>query len=125
LTIPAGTQILCGAGANLVVERGAKLMASGTVSNPIVFSSDQTVGNRQPGDWGGLVLCGGAPNNEGSNASIEVCTTHAFGGNIGNDNSGTLQYIRIEYAGDITDRDNAAALALYSVGNQTTIDHIQ
>ena len=125
LTIPAGTQILCGASANLVVERGGQLVAIGTSSNPIVFSSDQTAGNRQPGDWGGIVLCGDAPNNEDADATRKVCIDRTFGGTTVNGNSGTLQYIRIEYAGDITDRDNAAALALYSVGNQTTIDHIQ
>lgn len=125
LTIPAGTNILCASGANLVVERGGKLMATGTSLNPIIFTSDQAAGSRQRGDWGGIAIFGKAPNNESLNATREVCIDRTFGGSVSNDNSGTLEYIRIEYAGDITDRDNAAALALYSVGNLTTIDHVQ
>lgn len=125
LTIPAGTQILCGAGANLVVERGGKLMAIGTASNPIVFTSEQPAGSRQSGDWGGIAIFGKAPNNENLNATREICVNRSFGGTVSDDNSGTLQYLRIEYAGSITNRESPAALVLASVGSGTTIDHIQ
>lgn len=125
LTIPAGTQILCASGSNLVVERGGKLVAIGTSTNPIVFTSDQIAGNRNRGDWGGLAIFGNAPNNESLNATREICIARSFGGTVSNDNSGTLQYLRIEYAGSQADRESPAALLLASVGSGTTIDHIQ
>lgn len=125
LTIPAGTQILCGPASNLVVERGGVLTAIGTANNPIVFTSDQAPGSRGPGDWGGIVLLGKAENSIGANATTKVCTDRLFGGNVAMDNSGTLQYLRIEFAGSITDRDEGAALMLASVGAGTIIDHIQ
>src|SRR6187402_1451392 len=42
----------------LIVERGAKIYAMGTEHNPIVFTSNQSMGNRSYGDWGGVILCG-------------------------------------------------------------------
>src|SRR5512145_1592169 len=39
--------------ATLVVERGAKIIAEGTASKPIIFTSNQNAGSRNYGDWGG------------------------------------------------------------------------
>lgn len=125
LTIPAGTEILCAPGSNLVVERGGVLTAIGTANNPIVFTSDQAINSRAPGDWGGIAIFGSAANNVSPNATTKVCVNRSFGGNVANDNSGSLQYLRIEFAGSITDRDEAAGLLLASVGSGTTVDHIQ
>ena len=50
--------------AALIVERGGKLYAKGTATSPIVFTSEQAKGNRRPGDWGGVILCGKAENNQ-------------------------------------------------------------
>lgn len=125
LSIPAGTEILCASGSNLVVERGGTLTAVGNANAPIVFTSDQAVNNRAPGDWGGIAIFGSAPNNESVNAVRNVCVNRTFGGATANSNSGSLQYVRIEYAGDATDRDEPAGLLLASVGTGTTIDHIQ
>jgi hypothetical protein len=63
LTIEPGT-IIKGNASTLVITRGAKLIADGTQTQPIVFTSYQTVGNRAPGDWGGIILCGKAPIND-------------------------------------------------------------
>jgi len=125
LTIPAGTHITCASGSNLVVARGGKILATGTASNPIVFTSDQPAGSRAPGDWGGIVLLGKAPNNISGNATVEICTDRDFGGTDAADNSGMLEYIRIEYAGSVAGREEPAALLLASVGSGTVIDHIQ
>ena len=52
LTIPAGTKLMGITSstdpAYLVVEKGGKLIATGTSSNPIVFTSDQAAGSRTP-----------------------------------------------------------------------------
>lgn len=67
LTIPAGT-IVKGdkeTKAAIIVEPGGKLIAKGTATEPIVFTSEQAPGSRRPGDWGGVIVCGKAPNNNG------------------------------------------------------------
>ncbi len=64
LTIEAGSVIksdISQKGA-LIVERGSKLIADGTASNPIVFTSGKASGERAPGDWGGIILLGKAAN---------------------------------------------------------------
>ena len=66
LTIEPGT-IIKGekeSQASLIVEPGGKLFAKGTASAPIVFTSAQPKGSRRPGDWGGLIICGNAVNNQ-------------------------------------------------------------
>jgi hypothetical protein len=74
LTIEPGT-IIKGDKASmgtLVVERGGKIMAKGTAQKPIVFTSNQAVGSRAAGDWGGILILGAAPTNLPSdNAKIE------------------------------------------------------
>ena len=133
LTIQAGTLIkgdkfLKG---TLVINRGGKIEAVGTVEKPIVFTSNQAPGTRDAGDWGGIVLLGKAPNNQGSNQGIEGIPTDAsgkasYGGTDAADNSGTLKYVRIEYAGVPLSPDNELnGLTLGSVGSGTTLDYIQ
>ena len=60
LNIEAGTRVIGEAGSvgTLIVERGGRLNAIGTREQPIVFTSDQPVGSRARGDWGGLIING-------------------------------------------------------------------
>ncbi len=129
LTIPAGT-IIKGDKASkaaLIVEPGGKLIASGTATQPIVFTSAQPAGSRRPGDWGGLIICGKAPNNNGVLAQqIEGGPRTKHGGTDAKDNSGTLQYVRVEFAGYPFKKDQEInGVTLGSVGAGTTIDHVQ
>ncbi len=131
LTIEAGT-IIKGDLANkgsLIVKPGARLNAIGTAAQPIVFTSNQPVGQRQPGDWGGVILVGNAPTNRTAVTNVEGGVAATYGGpnaNQPNDNSGTLQYIRIEYAGvAFITNSEINGLTLCGVGAGTTIDHIQ
>ena len=139
LTIEAGT-VIRGAGpeqdpekknmaGTLIVERRGKIIAQGTATQPIVFTSAKPVGQRSYGDWGGLVLVGKSPINK-------VGTTPNPGGIRGTverygeplDNSGTLQYVRIEYAGAAQPGgagNRLGGLSMYGVGNTTRIDHVQ
>ncbi|NLR64408.1 hypothetical protein HGH92_08840 [Chitinophaga varians] len=128
LTVEAGTQIIStrdSAGV-LVVYKGAQINANGTADNPIVFTSGHT--DKKPGDLGGIILVGSATGN-GNHAVIEggVDGDHkAFGGTNDADNSGTMQYVRIEYAGKAVSQDDEVnGLSLYTVGNKTTLHHIQ
>ncbi|GAB3572965.1 hypothetical protein GCM10027578_33380 [Spirosoma luteolum] len=140
LTIPAGTIIRGGnqsqdpenqnhAG-TLIIERGAKIDARGTAQNPIIFTSGQAAGSRKYGDWGGIVLIGRAPVNQGSSRSFEggIAGTFDSNLNVADDNSGVMQYVRIEFPGvalSATPNSEINGLTLYQVGSGTTLDHIQ
>lgn len=127
LTIEPGT-IIKGDKATmsaLIIERGAKLIAQGTQSEPIVFTSGEAKGQRKPGDWGGIILCGKALNNQGEQ-QIEGGPRTKHGGTDATDNSGVLSYVRIEFAGYPFAADKEInGLTMGSVGSQTKIDHIQ
>ena len=114
----------------LIITRGAKILADGTATNPIIFTSNEAVGARNEGDWGGLVLLGLAKNNQpGGVANIEgiVPTTDSqFGGNFDNDYSGILRYVRIEFAGIALEPNKEInGVTFGSVGNQTIVDYVQ
>lgn len=111
--------------AALIAERGGKLIAQGTASEPIVFTSAQAKGNRKPGDWGGIILCGKAKNNQ-TEQQIEGGPRTKHGGDNDADNSGVLSYVRIEFAGYPFAKDKEInGLTFGSVGSGTKIDHVQ
>lgn len=127
LTIPAGTVIKGDKAtmASLIIERGGKIHATGTATEPIVFTSAQAAGSRKPGDWGGLIICGNAHNNQ-TEMQIEGGPRTKHGGNDDADNSGELQYVRVEFAGYPFEKDKEInGLTLGSVGSNTKLDHIQ
>jgi hypothetical protein len=132
LTIAPGT-IIRGDGpsqGSLIITKGAKIIAEGTAMSPIVFTSNESVGNRAEGDWGGLVLLGKAVNNQpGGIANIEGIAPTAdteHGGSDDNDNSGSLKYVRIEFAGiALQPNKEINGLTFGSVGKQTSVDYIQ
>ena len=113
--------------AALIVEPGGKLFAQGTETEPIVFTSEEAPGNRRPGDWGGVIICGEAPNNNGVlNQIIEGGPRTKHGGTKADDNSGVFSYARIEFAGYPFETDQEInGLTLGSVGTGTKIDHVQ
>ena len=111
--------------AALIAERGGKLIAQGTASDPIVFTSAQPAGSRRPGDWGGIIICGKAKNNQ-NEMQIEGGPRTKHGGDNDSDNSGVLSYARIEFAGNPFKADQEInGLTLGSVGSGTKIDHVQ
>lgn len=142
MTIPAGT-VIKGASADLdpaaqnnagtlIVERLGKLIANGTATDPIVFTSNKAAGQRFPGDWGGIVLIGKAPTNRPGatlySAYFGTLRGTAETYNEPEDNSGSLQYVRIEYAGTSqrgTTTGRIAGLTMIGVGTGTTINHVQ
>lgn len=136
LTIEAGTLIKGDKASKgtLTVTRGAKIMAVGTADKPIVFTSAFAAGARSTGDWGGVILLGKAPVNQGDNVAIEggldakgdAAKYIQYGGTDVNDNSGTLKYVRIEYAGIPFSPDNEInGLTFGGVGAGTTIDYVE
>jgi len=114
----------------LLIERGARLIAIGTLSQPIVFTSNFAPGSRAYGDWGGVVLCGKASiNPPGGTAIIEGGPTSVYGGGAtpdDDDNSGSLKFVRIEFPGIpfVPDKE-INGLTLGGVGRGTLLDYIQ
>jgi hypothetical protein len=127
LTIQAGT-VIRGDKANkgsLIVEPGGKLVAQGTISNPIVFTSNQAVGSRTYGDWGGVVICGNAITNK-VNPQIEGGPRTHYGGTNDTESSGILKFVRIEFPGIAFQPDKEInGLTLGGVGSGTVVDYIQ
>ncbi len=128
LNIAAGTVIFGDfeTKGTLVVQRGGKINAVGQANNPIVMTSEKAPGLRQPGDWGGLVICGRARNNvAGGEAELEGGYGAFHGGTDDNDNSGTLKYVQINFAGiPINPNEEVNSLTMGSVGKGTSIEYV-
>jgi PKD repeat protein len=137
LTIEPGTIIRGSGKGTLIIERGAKIIAQGTASQPIIFTTNKAVGGgRNYGDWGGVVICGSGRHNlvAGVNAIVEggigdaATQTGVHGGTNDNDSSGVFSYCRIEFCGislTVASNSEINGLSMYSVGRKTKIDHVQ
>lgn len=110
----------------LIIQRGSKILAEGTKEKPIIMTSERAVGLKEPGDWGGLVVCGFARNNNpGGVAELEGGYAAYHGGTNDDDNSGILRYVRIEYAGvPINPNQEVNSLTMGSVGRGTVIEYV-
>jgi hypothetical protein len=128
LIIDPGTRIVgeIATTGTLIIERGAQIIADGTREQPIVFTSDQPVGERSRGDWGGLVINGNAPTNLAGGVGVGEGSTGIYGGGDPNDNSGILRFVRVEFAGIEFSPDNELnGIAFQGVGRGTIVDHLQ
>jgi hypothetical protein len=143
LTIEPGTFIIGQPGSQppsaLVVTRNGRIQAAGTASRPIVMTSSQPFGQRKRGDWGGLLLLGKAPINVGANAGgannpagsfyiegLNATEDGLYGGSDPTHNCGTLQYVRVEYAGSILSPNNETnSFTFGGCGTRTVADHLQ
>ena len=131
LRIPAGTTIRVspvGVGAYVAIKQGARIEANGTAEAPIVFTSNAA--NPASGDWGGLVICGFAPINSTEDGSTETAITEvgqlSYGGNNPQDDSGVINYVRVEYTGGaINGNAELNGVSLYGVGSETILDYVQ
>jgi len=129
----------------LIITKGSKIIAQGTSSMPIVFTSNEAIGSRDMGDWGGLIILGnGIINTPGTNVACTGCGTNPnvnqiegfaaydavqlYGGTNNADSSGVLSYVRIEFPGvALSSLSNSEinGLTLGGVGSKTKIDHVQ
>ncbi len=136
LTIQPGTRIVGDAdvpGSSLWILRGARIVAEGTAQEPIVFTSEKAAGSRAPGDWGGIIIIGNGIINRTVNpvltegGAANEAENYA-GGTDNSDNSGSLRYVRIEFAGfDISNAGGQElnSLSMYAVGSGTRLEYIQ
>ena len=140
LNVQPGTIIIAASGNDyLVVNRGSRINAVGTASQPIIFTAranlEGTATDSSQGLWGGIILLGRAPISDcntavpGGSAQcqqvIEGTTGSLYGGNQPNDNSGSLRFVQIRYSGfAIAPGNELQGLTMGGVGSNTTIDHI-
>jgi hypothetical protein len=134
LTIEPGTFVIGQPGSQppsvLLITTTGKLVANGTRSRPIIMTSSQPVGQRQRGDWGGLILLGKAPvNDPGGELSIEglpdVPETK-YGGTDADHSCGTLRYVRVEFAGALLrPNEETNAITYGACGKGTVSEHLQ
>ncbi|TXD46308.1 hypothetical protein [Polaribacter sp. IC073] len=123
LTVPAGTKIQAlngGTSVFIAVLQGGKIDIQGTESNPVIMSSAS--GN--PGDWGGLTICGEATTSAGVAAEAEV-GGFIYGGTDDTDSSGSINYLVIKGTGaqiSLTSQYNG--VSFYAVGSGTTVSNV-
>jgi hypothetical protein len=132
LTIESGTVIRgdktsCG---TLVITKGAKILAEGTETDPIIFTSNSAIKDRKPGDWGGIILLGDAPINKiggVNNLDFDLDPNYSsYGGQNAKSNSGVLKFVRIEYSGrKFNALKELNGLSMAGIGKETKIEYVQ
>ena len=149
LTIEAGTLIKAKAGqgtlaAALIVARGGKIMAEGTASQPIIFTSEadniksgEKAGTNLTKDdnklWGGIIILGDAPisaENGDTETNIEGIPAEdgfgLYGGSNAAHNGGVLKYVSIRHGGiTIGEGNEINGLTLGGVGTGTVIENVE
>ena len=123
LTIPAGTKITArdgGTGVYIAVLQGGEIDIQGTAANPVVMSS----ASGEPGDWGGLTLCGNATTSAGAGAEAEI-GGFIYGGTDDADSSGSIKYLVIKGTGaQINSESQYNGISFYAVGSGTTVENV-
>ena len=105
----------------ILIEQGAKIDAQGTATNPIVMTAEK----QSYGAWGGVHICGKASINIGSTGKSEIGDA-TYGGTTDTDNSGTMKYVRVEYAGyNFSETKEGNGFTFYGVGSGTTLEYLQ
>ncbi len=136
LTINPGVQVqgdFATLGSSLFVLRGGRLVANGTADQPIVFTSSRAAGTREPGDWGGLIIVGngiinktGVVNLEGTGTSPDNPLVNYGQGTDNTDNSGSLSYVRVEFAGfGPAANQELNSFTFAAVGSGTQLSYLQ
>lgn len=128
LTIPAGTVIEASATSSsnnkvryIAVEQGAKIYINGTASKPVVMTCEK----KEAEAWGGLVVCGYAPTNKATASAGAEVSGLSYGGDKKDDNSGVIEYLRLEYTGyKYTDTKEFNGLSMFGVGSGTKVDYV-
>ncbi|KOO35225.1 lipoprotein, partial [Chrysochromulina tobinii] len=150
LTIPAGTTIFAlpvpsgVAAPALVVVKGGKIVATGSATMPITFTSvlaesalvssatastdsnENAITLGERGKWGGLILLGNAPTNVPTTTQIEGISGYTYGGSNPTESSGSLQYVRVWHGGAIVGANNEInGITFGGVGSGTVVDHCE
>ncbi len=110
----------------LIIARGAKIEAIGTAKKPITFTSSKPDGTRKASDWGGIIINGKAKINQGGGEAEGEGDSGVYGGTDDADNSGTLKYVRVFFAGyPFSSTNELNGVCLQGVGSGTSIEYLQ
>ena len=122
----------------LVVSPNSQLNVNGTASAPVIMTgaSDLTgeVTDGAEAQWGGLVISGLATQNNCNEADLgtAACTAEGegasgyYGGTNDEDNSGSINYMQVKYAGyRFSNDDELNGVAFQAVGSGTSVNYIQ
>ncbi|MBZ4043421.1 hypothetical protein [Flavobacterium hibisci] len=133
LTFEAGSVITADAtnGADaLLIEKDGKLVITGTAAEPVVFTEK----SKTPGSWGGIIIFGDAPIVSGktadgtpiTTATSEDGTNIVYGGSNASHSSGSLKYVRVEYAGKkiLDGNSEMNGFSFYAVGSGTVLENL-
>ncbi len=141
LTIEPGLTLFGSEGSDvLVVNRGSMIESNGTATDPVIMTAradlEDTITPTTRGQWGGLVINGRAQINacaDGTATGGTIgCTnsgeggTGTFGGDFNADDSGSVQFTQVRFAGfEITDENELNGIAFQGTGSGLTVDSIQ
>jgi hypothetical protein len=129
VTFDAGSIITCDKTVSvdnaLVVLNGGKLIVNGTATQPVIFTEKSAIA----GSWGGIIMYGDAPakvSGGGTTSSSEDGNNISYGGTNETHNGGSLNYVRVEYAGSklLDGQKENNSFTFYSCGSGTTLDHL-
>ncbi|MGD8922584.1 MAG: T9SS C-terminal target domain-containing protein, partial [Candidatus Zixiibacteriota bacterium] len=144
LTIEPGTIVKANPGQGvdasaLIVARGGKIIADGSASAPIIFTSalddlddpnDIPYGDDGRGLWGGLIVLGYADiNTSDSVGNVEGLPGEprtTYGGTNNEDSSGVLRYVSVRHGGSVFgDADEINGITMGAVGSKTVVDYVE
>ena len=141
LTIEPGVILYGATGQSwLAVNRGNRINAQGTETQPIVFTSADNVAgfnsDNSIGQWGGVVLMGRGRTTDCALGSVasDTCERNTegsadparFGGTDDTYNAGTMRYVQIRYSGFVLGANSELqALTAEGIGSGTTLEYIQ
>lgn len=141
LTVDPGVVVFGSSGSDfLLVERGSRLIAEGTATRPIIFTSRQNILGTSTessiGQWGGLVLLGRAPISRclapGATGGTVDCENRIegadglYGGATASDSSGVLRYVQVRYPGfEVTPNNELNGITLGAIGTGTVMEYVQ
>lgn len=144
LTIAPGVTLFASTGQTfLAVNRGNKISAVGSATQPIVFTSrDNVLGlsdDTSQGQWGGVVLLGRGITTDCNAGAVAAGAANTcerdtegsadlarFGGNDDTYNAGRMSFVQIRYSGFVLGANRELqALTTESIGSGTVLDHIQ
>lgn len=135
----------------IIVNRGSRILADGTVDRPITFTSvsdiNQTVGAEDVQQWGGIVINGFGVSNKcsytgtrgqagfaltpGTECSIEAEGSAGddesqYGGDNDDDSSGIMRYVLVKHTGaEVGNGDELNGISFGGVGRGTVIENLQ
>lgn len=114
----------------LLVEKGGILNIAGTAAEPVVFTEK----SKTPGSWGGIIIFGEAPIVSGKTSNGTPITTAEsedgtkinYGGTNATHSSGSLKYVRVEYAGKkiLDGNSEMNGFSFYAVGSGTVLENL-